>query len=781
MERILALNLLATAMKRINACRLFLQVTHLSDISTLKGNTVTRNAWLGARPMPASDADWPVQGRPEDKVWSLWRKALSNSVCTIHHRYVLATRPGILAQGLGAWLPGATFRQSPQWKSFVQHSTQRLFVPYPHVPDSCRQLSTATRLDFGLVSYSLSGPPIQALAHNLPMDVVPAEPTTGDGHCIRTNRFSTPTLLSPEATAPPACDFLAHLATLPKWQKELLAGVFQSSHHDPLGQHLLSGDKLFMCSDGGAKDHAGSFGWVIATATTVLWECVGTATGWFANSFRSEGVGQLSMMVFTEVYVAYHGLDELPTPTFPPESTPWKRTATNNEGLITRILTGLSTKTAFAGTALSAKCNAANKIIETERRLPFRLKWEHVKGHQDDKKKWCELTWMETLNVRADLHATYGLDLPGAPPTLVTMMPSAKSPCESIKPTSRASAQPISGRPQHDQLCCSVSENTVSWDDTHLDSVDWKAHHGVIEKLRFTSKKFITKFIHQSLPMGAVCHKIDPSQSITCSSCKQHPECEAHLHQCPARRLVMVTFLDVDPGSFLEANHTCPTLVCILLDALHCNVSDQTPNFKRRQGTEDPRFRALLTHQTNLGWSQPFQGRLVQDWSQLQEAFLLTHHEDLELDRRCWTGDIWARKLISLLWFGIRSQWDLCNADRHGRTKAANHAIRHARLLTSITALKAEAPLMLAADCDILAAPTRTARQPPGRLKLWAKRTRAIVTRSKTDTTATIQHTHERLHHCFKFRRSKKQLGTANPLIITQPRNETDPEKPGLI
>jgi hypothetical protein len=79
----------------------------------------------------------------------------------------------------------------------------------------------------------------------------------------------------------------------------------------------------------------------------------------------------------------------------------------------------------------------------------------------------------------------------------------------------------------------------------------------------------------------------------------------------------MVTFPDVDLGSFLEANHTCPTLACILLDALHCNTSDQTPTFKRCHGTDDPRFRALLTHQTNLGWSQLFQGRLVEDWSQL--------------------------------------------------------------------------------------------------------------------------------------------------------------------
>ena len=67
------------------------------------------------------------------------------------------------------------------------------------------------------------------------------------------------------------------------------------------------------------------------------------------------------------------------------------------------------------------------------------------------------------------------------------------------------------------------------WDATNIKSVGWKAHHGAIQKLRYTGKKSITKFIHQVLPMGAVFHKIDPTQSVTCSSCKVHPECEAHL------------------------------------------------------------------------------------------------------------------------------------------------------------------------------------------------------------------------------------------------------------
>ncbi len=104
---------------------------------------------------------------------------------------------------------------------------------------------------------------------------------------------------------------------------ETRAPIFHTSDHDPLRQHLLHGDRLFFCSDGGSKDHAGSFGWVIATATTI-----GIAAGWFANSFRSEGVGQLSLLVFNEAHITYHGLQDVPTPQLPPKSTLCLRIAT---------------------------------------------------------------------------------------------------------------------------------------------------------------------------------------------------------------------------------------------------------------------------------------------------------------------------------------------------------------------------------------------------------------------------------------------------------------------
>jgi hypothetical protein len=260
----------------------------------------------------------------------------------------------------------------------------------------------------------------------LPDDAVPAQPTT-NGSFTRINRPLTPPILAPPPTPPPSGSFTEYLEARPRWQwGGLLIGAFPTTGTDELGQHLLNGDRLLLCSDGGAKKNSDSFGWVIATSKKFLWECSGIASGWFANSFRSEGIGQLALLVFLEAYTTYHQLQDLPRPHYHAVADPWNRIATDNQGLIARIKDGLTAKTVFAGAALSAEYDVVHEILEITNRLPLPLTWEHVKGHQGKHRKWYELTWMETLNVRADYHATQGLATEGNPSTLVTLIPSSK-------------------------------------------------------------------------------------------------------------------------------------------------------------------------------------------------------------------------------------------------------------------------------------------------------------------------------------------------------------------
>ena len=93
-----------------------------------------------------------------------------------------------------------------------------------------------------------------------------------------------------------------------------LAFWYDSDHTQSLTQHLVRGTPILLCSDGGATRHAGSYRWVIATALHFLWEGSGIANGWFANSFRLEGIGQLALLVFIEAFLAYYQLLDLHPP-----------------------------------------------------------------------------------------------------------------------------------------------------------------------------------------------------------------------------------------------------------------------------------------------------------------------------------------------------------------------------------------------------------------------------------------------------------------------------------
>jgi hypothetical protein len=250
--------------------------------------------------MPSSSADWPTQPRPHNTVWSLWRRALSDGMCSKTQRHVTVTRPGVLTAPLGDWCADYNPQASPRWKSFFSQSTQRLFVPVRHQPARFQQLSASARLAFGLACYDIRGTPVFISASDLPADAMPAQPTTG-GSFLRVNRPHTPSIPSP-LPVPTTNSFPDHIAALPPWQNDLLQGTSQANKLYRLCQHLRAGTRLLLCSDRGAKQHMGSFRWAIATATatTILWECSGRATGWFANSFRSEGIGQLALLAFLE-------------------------------------------------------------------------------------------------------------------------------------------------------------------------------------------------------------------------------------------------------------------------------------------------------------------------------------------------------------------------------------------------------------------------------------------------------------------------------------------------
>jgi hypothetical protein len=168
---------------------------------------------------------------------------------------------------------------------------------------------------------------------------------------------------------------------------------------------------------------------------------------------------------------------------------------------------------------------------------------------------------MEKLNVQADKHATTGLNADLAsqanPVKIISLIPSSQIALRigNIDITSHHATQLWKAATRPEIL--RQTQTHYGWTTKQFDLVDWKAHHGALQKLSFTEKRFVTKCIHQSLPMGEIFKKIDPSQSSTCSSCKINQESDTHLYRCPARRAAMEdVFLYGQLGQWLQDNHT---------------------------------------------------------------------------------------------------------------------------------------------------------------------------------------------------------------------------------
>ncbi len=70
-------------LRRLNACRLYLQVLTLTDICDSSGKTIAANMLKGARHLDRrSKYEWCNQAFPSNKAWALWNRSLRKVFCT---------------------------------------------------------------------------------------------------------------------------------------------------------------------------------------------------------------------------------------------------------------------------------------------------------------------------------------------------------------------------------------------------------------------------------------------------------------------------------------------------------------------------------------------------------------------------------------------------------------------------------------------------------------------------------------------------------------------------
>ena len=103
-------------LRTLNTCRLYLQVSTLSDISSGDGYYLLEHILKRNNPLQQySSIRWSNQGCPTNGAWSKWSQAICHCFPTNQHR--------ILLEPLGKW-----HTIDPKWGSFFDSRTSNLYV-----------------------------------------------------------------------------------------------------------------------------------------------------------------------------------------------------------------------------------------------------------------------------------------------------------------------------------------------------------------------------------------------------------------------------------------------------------------------------------------------------------------------------------------------------------------------------------------------------------------------------------------------------------------------------
>ena len=84
------------------------------------------------------------------------------------------------------------------------------------------------------------------------------------------------------------------------------------------------------------------------------------------------------------------------------------------------------------------------------------------------------------MYVRADVHATDGLDIPGDPQTTITLISSSKIGLRIDRTDITSKYAMHLRKAAMKPAMMTRSREHYGWDTIDVESVDWKAHHGAI-------------------------------------------------------------------------------------------------------------------------------------------------------------------------------------------------------------------------------------------------------------------------------------------------------------
>jgi hypothetical protein len=617
------------ALKKLNACRLFLRVETLSDITTADGRYIAGWVLEGrSEANPNVYHAWPTQGNPGRQEWLQWRQALACCFCG-----------GYLAHGLLNSLGSWTDRDTTEWQWWYSLQEERI---YRHLQEiwhfySVRRMGRQTRMRRFIYGGTVE-------LDDLPARLRRATVQWSGNGILQLTGYSEvePSLHLPDQQGTPTmAQRISNSGVGMRWAVEHSVVLDDGA---TLAEAIRRGHAIAVC-DGSYKDMYGTAAYVLEGVTSVnriVAVVVVPGMPEDQSSFRSELAGLYGVVAMVQLICERHGITNGEI-----------EVGCDCEGALGNVFTPGEYFEASIKQADYDLLSAIRKMLSMSP-----LKWvsRHVAGHQDDGTEVLD-RWAN-LNIEMDsLAKVFWNDMHDTPPTANLPITNEYWPVyiSGNKISSRLDArirEHVLGREQCERW---VRKGRLT--NASLQQVNWKACEQAMKSLSIGKRHWIAKHVSGHAGIGIKMVQWQLRDSAACPRCGQEEDCR-HVWTCHApdarwTRLQHIVKLD----TWLEQQDTHPALRRELVNGLKAwSVGTQRCTSYR---TPLHIGQALL-QQDEIGWTNLLEGCMANGWTDAQELYYRSIGS-----RR--SGLRWTVAIIKKLWDVAWDLWEQRNGFLHAR------------------------------------------------------------------------------------------------------------------
>jgi hypothetical protein len=640
-------------LKRLNYCRIYLNVLLVSDIANAAGDALEINAFKGI-PTINTTKHRVHQKRPNREAWTQWKRLM----------FMLAgrTKAHSLLQPLGRWLvPSNQLRK--KWKHLYDPTSDKLF--YLTVLGYTQHSKLQHDYD--------KEPDPEIITPVIPKGAMPVDAKERQ-HTWSINRRWKPHL-TPDYNplSAPIATVTELLPTLEQWELQLLQHIEVMDGTENTIWNTLCNQPCYFATDGSAPTNRGSFGWVISDIQgNILAKCYGPVYGYKISSYRAEAYGILSLLRYLL------RLSQIRQQNSQESSKILSHILLcDNEGIVKRTNIIKEWPFIYPNVTMEAEWDVLAEIRATLAALTPDSQpiLEHIKGHQDKTKPREELSLKAQLNCQVDdladeylqSHQVDHSKVPLLPTTGCQLHLTQGTVTRDIK-TELKLARTVP--PMKEKLCL-----LNHWSQEEFDSIDWNSHGRALNRLQ-KHKSTLVKYLNDIHPVGKMVHRYHPKYPPSCPSCPAPLEDREHFWRCPApsrnqwRRECHSKMLQE-----LNKLDTSPPLQTLYLDALDALLYDKPLD----SIAIDPSVAEVANAQAQIGWHQILFGRFATQWQQSHNNYL----GDRATSKK--NGAAWMTTVIEVWFQQWLKLWKLRNEDRHGRDQATQRQAQEMQTIREVT------------------------------------------------------------------------------------------------